>query len=71
MEGRDTSRNIAIKKYLAKWFSFRILNLSDIETKKCFRTIEKVNEKLTKKRLDIEFNIKCLDNGLLPNYTNK
>ena len=60
MEGSFTSRNIANKKYIAKWLSFSILNLSCSETKKCFRNLEKVNEKLTKKRLDIDFIVNIL-----------
>lgn len=67
--GTVETRNI-IKYYSAKWLSFKILDRVPNDTKQSFRKLEKSQEKLTKKRMDIEFNKNCLQHNLLPNYTN-
>ena len=62
-------RNIVIKRTIARWYSYNILKHSSLETKKIFRCLERIQVKITKKQMDIIFNQKCLDNGLLPNYS--
>ena len=71
MERSVFLRNITLKNIASRWLSFSILKIIGQDTKSKFRKLEKVQEKLTKKQLDIEFNRKCIDNDLLPNYTNQ
>ena len=40
---------LRIKKYIAKWLSFRILNLFCSDNNKCCRNVEKGNEKFRKR----------------------
>jgi hypothetical protein len=69
MDGSVFLRNITIKRFTSRWLSYSILKIIGQETKNKFRVLEKLQEKITKKVLDIEFNKKCIENGLLPNYT--
>ena len=71
MERHVFLRNITIKRIIAKWLSYSILNIITQETKKCYRDLEKIQAKLTKKLMDIDFNKKCKENNLLPNYTHE
>ena len=61
-------RNVG-RKYIIIWISKIILRISNVETKREFRSLEKVYKKLQKVNCDILFNETCLRNDLLPNYT--
>ena len=65
-------RNIALNIFLktGKWFSYSILRNAPRDELETFRILERLQVKLTKKQLDVEFNEACLTNELYPKYTN-
>ena len=59
-----------IRGILTKWFSFTILRHSSREFIQFFRKIEKLLIKINKLKGHLSFNDTCLNNSLLPIYTN-
>ena len=47
-----------------------LLNLVEPESKNLFRTLEKLQKKYINKKYGVIFNETCLNEKLLPNYTN-
>jgi len=59
-----------VTKILVKWLSLTILRSSNRPTLVLFRELERINIKLEKARSHLSFNETCLNNKLLPTYTN-
>jgi len=59
-----------VHKYIVKWLSFIILKNTNRDVLKLFRDLERIKIKLVKKRSHLVFNQTCLNNKLLPTYTN-
>ena len=57
-------------KFLSLWLSFVILRISNEEIKLKFRKIERISLKIVHLSCHLSFNETCLDNSLLPQYTN-
>lgn len=59
-----------MNKFIIKWFSRIVFNLQNEENKKIFRNIEKTTKKYITNKLHLLFNKTCINENLLPNYTN-
>lgn len=59
-----------LKDIISYWLSKIILKICNNEILTKFREIEKRNEKLIETRSHRLFNLCCINNGLLPSYTN-
>ena len=66
------SRNVANLSFtsLTKWLSKIIIKISDSTTLHAYRTLERNCTKLAKTLSHRSFNETCLNNDLLPNYSN-
>jgi len=56
--------------YVIKWRSLTILKSMDEDEKNKFRKLEKQYKKMIKAQLDLEYNEICLNNDILPKYSN-
>ena len=59
-----------MKRIVIKWLSMVILRILTEEQLNKFRKIEKVQTKLNNSKCHLDFNITCINNELLPIYTN-
>ena len=59
-----------MEKYILLWYSRIILNIQTKEVKIVFRKLEAATKRLTKLKLHLEFNELCIQENLLPIYTN-
>jgi len=57
-------------KYAVIWYSKIVLNHISTDTRKIFRNLEKKSKKLISLKSHLNFNIICLNENLLPKYTN-
>ena len=58
-----------IKKCVIKWLSKSVFNFQDDSNKKLFRILEKLSKKFISTELHLLFNEICLNENLLPRYT--
>ena len=68
-------RNVVNSQYIfinsiTVFYSRIILRKIDLQTKQCFRNLEKSFQKCTKINADLQFLIFCSNNQLLPRFTN-
>ena len=62
---------VSIKeKYLIKWLSFVILKTCEESERREYRKLEKLTTKLIRTICHLRFNETCLNDNLLPTYTN-
>ena len=61
---------IILIKTCRQWLSFTILRHLDRQQKAQFRILERLFEKITKLKSHLIFNETCINNQLLPTYTN-
>ena len=65
----ETSPSIKCKYFAIKWYSFIIIKTLTTAELQQYRRTEKLLNKCIKLEKDIQFNITCEENNLLPNYT--
>jgi len=65
-----TKYRTMLNKYIIKWLSRTAFNFQEEETKKIFRKLEKTTKKLINIKLHLLFNRTCINENLLPKYTN-
>ena len=58
------------EQVLSQWLSKVILKTCNEETKLTYRKFEKLKIRITNERFHLQFNLACINNNLLPNYTN-
>ena len=56
--------------FISTWLSRCILKTAPLGMKAKFRELERLHLKIIKERSHLKFNEVCLNNALLPNYTN-
>ena len=59
-----------MNEFIIQWYSRSIFNFQPFEIKQLFRKIERKSKQLITNNLHQEFNNKCLNENLLPIYTN-
>ena len=66
----STNENKCEFKAAGVWFSKSILRSITIEQLSQFRVVEKISVKIDKYKCHLLYNETCLNNNLLPKYTN-
>ena len=56
--------------FISQWLSRIILKVSQVDIKHKYRELEKITIKIIKDESHLAFNLACLQNNLLPIYTN-
>ena len=59
-----------VKRAVIKWLSRTVFKTSSNDVKRMFRDLEKLNLKLVSLESHRTFNETCINNDLLPTYTN-
>ena len=67
---RNVASSFNIYNVLIKWYSKVVLKYSPPDALHAYRNIERNTVKLIKSRAHRSFNETCVNNNLLPNYTN-
>ena len=67
---RNVLGNMYVKRAVIKWLSRTVFKTSSNDVKRMFRDLEKLNLKLVSLESHRTFNETCINNDLLPTYTN-